>query len=415
MTDIRNDLSNRYAEDSPYHDQWLDFLAATRDHRLSVMLDTETPGGVFRSLRMGQPGHSCWHWNLDTRPGYLHLTGDVCDGVTFGNHDADMLTWADRTGHRRYADDAPVIDMGYWAEKIRGITARSRRGPVDAAYVITDASVTETLTRLFLDHVVDDWLNDWTVEYEERINGDYPDADGGSPWEMFAFAAACHHIYTSTIVDLSTDINGKSSSAREYDLHEMLMDNEELFGQYDGEVDFTDISGDTVRACFAVDATVTAYRHHQLLSTILTSPTTFTPTLDVPGTTGVRVSLDDTHKHGTGNDLDMITFTVTVPKGHTDKPYPHDLIQYYNLTWDRLDTLNPTYARLLAGDVCDTLTPDRIITRGPLNPANNRYAWHNLDSSDNPTDNWPDIPVVLTSVGYFIENVVNRYRKILQL
>ena len=50
------------------------FLLDTAFHRLEIIRDE----GLYRHLRMKQPGTSCCYFDIITRPGYLTVTGDMC-------------------------------------------------------------------------------------------------------------------------------------------------------------------------------------------------------------------------------------------------------------------------------------------------------------------------------------------------
>ncbi len=49
------------------------FLVDTAFHRLEIIRDD----GLYRHLRMKQPGTSCYYFDVITWPGYLTVTGDM--------------------------------------------------------------------------------------------------------------------------------------------------------------------------------------------------------------------------------------------------------------------------------------------------------------------------------------------------
>ena len=99
---------------NPYSKQWGQFKASTTDHELVVLHDD----GLYRHLRMKEPGTSFWSWNVITWPGYLTIVGDIGSGFTFVR-ESDMLAWFDTTRYGDYyGDGSPFLQADYWAEKL---------------------------------------------------------------------------------------------------------------------------------------------------------------------------------------------------------------------------------------------------------------------------------------------------------
>lgn len=61
------------------------FLIDTAFHRLEIIRDD----GLYRHLRMQQPGNSCYYYDVITWPGYLTVTGDM--GTWTFSRIADMF------------------------------------------------------------------------------------------------------------------------------------------------------------------------------------------------------------------------------------------------------------------------------------------------------------------------------------
>lgn len=102
------------APTNPFASSWLQFQTATREHALAVIHDD----GLYRHLRMAQPGTGVWSWEIVTWPGHLAITGDVGDGFTFARTH-DMLEFFDTSEYGNcYGDNSPFINPGYWAEKL---------------------------------------------------------------------------------------------------------------------------------------------------------------------------------------------------------------------------------------------------------------------------------------------------------
>lgn len=103
---------------NPYALAYKNFLEQTKDHRLIVLQDS----GLYRHLRVQEPGTRMWSWDITTWPGHLATSGDIADGHVF-TRETDMLGFFSDAGRSRdgyYSDGAPSIDVRYWAEKLCG-------------------------------------------------------------------------------------------------------------------------------------------------------------------------------------------------------------------------------------------------------------------------------------------------------
>lgn len=107
----------REAPDNPAAGAWKTFREESAGHQLKVLHDD----GLYRHLRMAEPGTRMWSWDIVTWPGHLATSGDVADGYTF-SREPDMIGFFGKEkGLRPYfSDGAPSIDFRYWAEKLQG-------------------------------------------------------------------------------------------------------------------------------------------------------------------------------------------------------------------------------------------------------------------------------------------------------
>lgn len=94
-----------------------DFLRNTEKHELAVIKED----GLYRHLRMGEPGRSSWSWSIMTWPGYLAIHGDVADGFCFRRLE-DMIEFFEPDPRELgpNSQGMPQIDYRYWAEKLTG-------------------------------------------------------------------------------------------------------------------------------------------------------------------------------------------------------------------------------------------------------------------------------------------------------
>lgn len=91
------------------------FLNDVKDHKLSIIRDD----GVYRHIRLAEPGTSCMHFDLITWPGYLCYTGDM--GTYVFTRTQDMFCFFRGDGKLR-------INLGYWSEKLVAVDGRSKGG-----------------------------------------------------------------------------------------------------------------------------------------------------------------------------------------------------------------------------------------------------------------------------------------------
>ncbi|MFB5948420.1 hypothetical protein [Klebsiella pasteurii] len=126
------------------------FLLDTAEHRLEIFLDN----GVYRHLRMQQPGTSCYYYDIITWPGYLTVTGDM--GTWTFSRVRDMFNFFDGwTGE---------INTHYWSEKLEAGTGCSARELIAKEYD-HDAFCSS----------LKEWLSDYLTDDEEEPGVDWDD------------------------------------------------------------------------------------------------------------------------------------------------------------------------------------------------------------------------------------------------
>ncbi|EMH9068169.1 hypothetical protein RZG19_000888 [Citrobacter freundii] len=89
------------------------FLVDTAFHRMEIIRDD----GLYRHLRMKQPGTSCYYFDIITWPGYLTVTGDM--GTWTFSRIADMFNF--------FGPWDSEINTGYWSEKLEAGAGCSAR------------------------------------------------------------------------------------------------------------------------------------------------------------------------------------------------------------------------------------------------------------------------------------------------
>lgn len=87
------------------------FLLDTSNHRLNVIRDN----GVYRHLRMQEPGTSFYYYDIITWPGYLTVTGDM--GTWTFSRVYDMFKF--------FGGWTGEINTYYWSEKLEAGAGRS--------------------------------------------------------------------------------------------------------------------------------------------------------------------------------------------------------------------------------------------------------------------------------------------------
>lgn len=97
------------------------FISDIANHRLKVIRDD----GLYRHLRMQNPGTSCYYYDIVTWPGYLCVTGDM--GTWTFSRIADMFDFfggAFELG----------INTHYWSEKLEAGAGNSAREAIAREY-----------------------------------------------------------------------------------------------------------------------------------------------------------------------------------------------------------------------------------------------------------------------------------------
>ena len=131
-------------------------LIDTAHHRLEILRDD----GVYRHLRMQQPGTSFYYYDIITWPGYLTVTGDM--GTWTFSRTFDMF--------RFFGGWTGEINTGYWSEKLEAGAGRSAHDLLAQAYDHSAfcSSLKEWLSEYFSDDEEDIPDVDWDDESDEQ-------------------------------------------------------------------------------------------------------------------------------------------------------------------------------------------------------------------------------------------------------
>lgn len=135
------------------------FLLDTAEHRLEVFRDD----GVYRHLRMQQPGTSCYYYDIITWPGYLTVTGDM--GTWTFSRVRDMFNF--------FGGWTGEINTHYWSEKLEAGAGRAAHDLLAREYDHDAfcASLKEQLSDFLTDGEEEELDIDWDDEDDE------PDTD----------------------------------------------------------------------------------------------------------------------------------------------------------------------------------------------------------------------------------------------
>ncbi|MDP8640082.1 hypothetical protein [Serratia marcescens] len=169
------------------------FKRDTRNHSMSV----DNDNGVFRHLHFSRGGSSCYHFTLTTWPGHLCIGGDMGTYVFRRLHDMFDFFRMDHRDYQRHGDD-PVINIGYWAEKLQMGCGYSRE-------IFTEWSSDAFEARA--QEFYDDWLegiedhDDITDEIKAEELASINELKRGSysEWE----AGTAYQEFSSEYIDLS--------------------------------------------------------------------------------------------------------------------------------------------------------------------------------------------------------------------
>ncbi|QIR27543.1 hypothetical protein [Kluyvera genomosp. 3] len=125
------------------------FLLDTAEHRLKIIREE----GVYRHLRMQEPGTSCYYYDIITWPGYLTVSGDM--GTWTFSRTYDMFKF--------FGGWDGEINTGYWAEKLE---AGAGRRAYDLLAQDYDHAAFCTSMK--------EWLSDYLIDDDEE---EEPDVD----------------------------------------------------------------------------------------------------------------------------------------------------------------------------------------------------------------------------------------------
>lgn len=228
------------------------FCKNTENHRLRILHDD----GLYRHLRMqsdnekGQPT-VIWYWDIITWPGSLAIRGDVADGYIF-TRDPDMLEFFSLHPDR-YRDDAPMIDMHYWAQKL-AYEHRSTATVYDREVFL--ASVRDALSNDSTDpeDLMDTARQHILTSLDEQAFARLPDEEDPG------YEAALNALLNPIAEEILND--ARSSSETESEARQWLHENYRLFPEAAAEWDLSDFEPQFKITCWAIDKTVRAYRAH---------------------------------------------------------------------------------------------------------------------------------------------------------
>lgn len=218
------------AIENPHADVFESFSKYTQNHELTVLKDD----GLYRHLRMAEPGTRAWSWDIITWPGYLTIVGDVANGYTFTRIE-DMFAFFSTPENERstFTDGAPRLDLRYWAEKVVG----------PASAHVKEYSRT-TFAQL-VDDRLRELVEDNTVDPGDAEKyGDAPDPDG-----MTEARAA----------DIRLEASWHSED--EESAHRWMRNHPEVMGEDTFENNVTDFSFQFVLTSLCIDETVRRFRN----------------------------------------------------------------------------------------------------------------------------------------------------------
>lgn len=205
-------------EDPSLERSWEFFKEETRDHKLTILHDN----GVYRHLRVAQPGTAIFSWDIITWPGHLAIAGDIGDGFTFARLH-DMFNFF--TPYASDAEAMPQINPDYWREKL----GHAQRG-VEKKYS----------PHSFM-HQIRQSAEEYAHDYEDLHNHPHP---------TFSVEEFC-----SSAVYYAED----EHSARDWASRESSI---EVLGQdLYWEGDFSVFDHHFITACFAISDAIRRYRN----------------------------------------------------------------------------------------------------------------------------------------------------------
>lgn len=299
--------------DNPYASTYKSFLDQTLDHELTEVLRDD---GLYRHLRIQEPGTRMWSWDITTWPGHLATSGDIADGFMF-TRTSDMLNFFSLPARNLdyFSDGAPCIDFRYWAEKLCGgrshdvreyrreIFLRQVREHLEEnedfgtqAQTLRDRQISmlERIYRARHRTTAEETSASVAQHLATHARGEFTLAqlfsmDGLSQADMDSIADEFDHdADTGRSVDLdtycleNTPISVQSPDERraeilddvawsaddEHAAHTWLADNESFVGSDTFEWDLRDWDTSFLFACYCIELTTRLYHEHALQSQI---------------------------------------------------------------------------------------------------------------------------------------------------
>lgn len=164
------------------------FLVDTALHLLEIIRDD----GLYRHLRMKQPGTSCYYFDIITWPGYLTITGDM--GTWTFSRIADMFNF--------FGPFDGEINTGYWSEKLEAGSGCSAR---------------ELLAKDFDEDEFCESLKEYFSEYLE--GNETNDSDGDDVWDDDGISDSDKRDIREIVSDLCT-----ANFSNEHDAYQAVYD-----------------------------------------------------------------------------------------------------------------------------------------------------------------------------------------------
>ncbi|WP_410752496.1 hypothetical protein [Citrobacter youngae] len=164
------------------------FLVDTAFHLLEIIRDD----GLYRHLRMKQPGTSCYYFDIITWPGYLTITGDM--GTWTFSRIADMFNF--------FGPFDGEINTGYWSEKLEAGAGCSAR---------------ELLAKDFDEDEFCESLKEYFSEYLE--GNETNDSDGDDVWDDDGISDSDKRDIREIVSDLCT-----ANFSNEHDAYQAVYD-----------------------------------------------------------------------------------------------------------------------------------------------------------------------------------------------
>jgi len=144
------------------------FAKFSEKHELTILHDD----GLYRHLRIAEPGTGIYSWNIITWPGHLATSGDVADGYMFARL-PDMFEFF---RHPHSADSYYINDSYWWEKMPHTLHDQARKYSLDAFERFVEQSAEEwregmlPAERASLTAAIKRDILDETTEYDAEHN-----------------------------------------------------------------------------------------------------------------------------------------------------------------------------------------------------------------------------------------------------